>query len=90
NSSGLVTNSPATNYGIEGSLQIKPTDRLLVNLGASIFRPKVKNVVTAPATATAPAIVKDTEPAFAPREQFSAIVSWTPPIANDAISLSAN
>ncbi|MEV5024091.1 TonB-dependent receptor, partial [Sphingobium sp. LMA1-1-1.1] len=37
-----------------------------------------------------PAIVKDTEPAFAPREQFSAIVSWTPPIANDAISLSAN
>jgi len=90
NSSGLVTNSPASNYGIEASLQIKPTDRLSVNLGGSIFRPKVKNVVTAPATATAPAIVKDTEPAFAPREQVSIQASWTPPIANDAITLSAN
>ena len=90
NSSGLVTNRPATNYGIEASLQIKPTDRLMVNLGGSIFRPKVKNVVTAPATATAPAIVRDTEPAFAPREQVSAIVNWTPPIANDAIELSVN
>ena len=90
NTSGLVTNSPATNYGIEGSLQIKPTDRIVVNLGGSIFRPKVKNVVTAPATATAPAIIRDTEPAFAPREQFSAMVNWTLPIANDAISLSAN
>ena len=90
NSSGLVTNSPATNYGIEASLQIKPTDRLSVNLGGSIFRPKVKGVVTAPATATAPAIVKDTEPAFAPREQASVMVNWTPPIANDAISLSVN
>ena len=90
NSSGLVTNSPATNYGIEASLQIKPTDRLVVNLGGSIFRPKVKGVVTAPATATAPAIVKNTEPAFAPREQVSAMVNWTPPIANDAITLLAN
>ena len=90
NTSGLVQNNAATNYGIEGSLLIKPTERLSVNLGGSIFRPKVKDVTTAPATATAPAIIRDTEPAFAPREQFSAMVNWTPPIANDAISLSAN
>ena len=90
NSSGLVTNTPATNYGIEASLQIKPTDRLSVNVGGSIFRPKVKGVVTAPATATAPAIIKDTEPAFAPREQVSFMANWTPPVANDAIELSVN
>jgi len=90
NSSGLVTNSPSTNYGIEGSLQIKPTSRLLVNLGGSIFRPKVKDVAIAAATATAPAVVRDVEPAFAPREQASVMVNWTPPIANDAITLSAN
>jgi len=90
NSSGLVTNTPATNYGIEASLQIKPTDRLSVTLGGSVFRPKVKGVITAPATPTAPAIVKDTEPAFAPREQYSATVNWTLPVANDAISLSVN
>ena len=90
NSSGLVTNTPASNYGIEASLQIKPTDRLSVNVGGSIFRPKVKGVVTAPATATAPAIIKDTEPAFAPREQVSFMANWTPPVANDAIELSVN
>jgi len=90
NSSGLVQNNPATNYGIEGSLLIKPTQRLSVNLGGSVFRPKVKGVVTAPATATAPALIRDTEPAFAPREQFSAMINWIPPIASDAISLSAN
>ena len=90
NTSGLVQNNPATNYGIEANLQIKPTSRLSVNLGGSIFRPKVKGVVTAPATATAPALVRDTEPAFAPREQVSAMVNWTLPVANDAISLSAN
>ena len=89
-SSGLIRNNDATNYGIEGSLAIKPTGRLSVDLSGSIFRPKVKDVPIAAATATAPAVIRDVEPAFAPREQVSVRTSWTPPVANDAITLSAH
>jgi iron complex outermembrane receptor protein len=89
-SSGLIRNNDATNYGIEGSLAIKPTDRLSVDLSGSIFRPKVKDVPIAAATATAPAVIRDVEPAFAPREQVTVRMSWTPPVADDAITLSAN
>ena len=90
NTSGLVQNRPATNYGIEGSLLFRPSHRLSVNVGGTIFRPTVKNVEIAAATATAPAVIRDVEPAFAPREQVSVMASWNLPIANNAITLSAN
>jgi len=90
NTSGLVQNRAATNYGIEGSFLIRPSDRLSVNVAGSIFRPEVKNVDIAAATATAPAVVRDVEPAFAPREQVSVMANWTPPVWNDNITLSAN
>lgn len=90
NTSGLVQNRPATNYGIEGNVVIRPSHRLTVNVAGSIIRPKVKDVDIAAATATAPAVIRDVEPAFAPRGQASVIANWTPPIANDQITLTAN
>ena len=90
NTSGLVQNRPATNYGIEGNIEIRPSRRLSVNVAGSIIRPQVKNVEIAAATATAPAVIRDVEPAFAPREQVSVMTSWNLPIATDAITLSAD
>ena len=90
NTSGLVQNRPATNYGIEGSVLFRPSHRLSVNVAGSIIRPEVKGVDIAAATATAPAVIRNVEPAFAPRAQLFVMANWTPPIANDKITLSAN
>ena len=90
NGSGLVENRPATNYGLEGNILIRPSRRLSLNIAGSIIRPMVKNVDVAAATSTAPAVIRNVEPAFAPREQVFVMATWKPPIADDNITLSAN
>jgi iron complex outermembrane receptor protein len=89
-SRGLTTyvlNRPARNYGVEGSLTLKPVPNLQIDMSGSLLSAKVKNVTVS--TGLAP---QDVETPFAPKQQASAVVSYTMPgaIASGDLSLSAN
>ncbi|MFD2580567.1 TonB-dependent receptor domain-containing protein [Novosphingobium colocasiae] len=69
-----VLNKPARNYGVEGSLTVKPVPNLQFDFSGSLLNAKVKDVTVAngldPQTVRTP---------FAAKSQASALVSYTLP-----------
>jgi iron complex outermembrane receptor protein len=89
-SRGLTTyvlNRPARNYGVEGSLTLKPVRNLQIDMSGSLLSAKVKNVTVS--TGLDP---RDVDTPFAPKQQASAVVSYTLPgaVASGDLTLSGN
>ena len=87
NVSGIVQNRDARTYGGEVELSLRPLDGLQVDLSASAFNAKVKNLQIAPG------VFRDVRPSFAPRTQVSGRLSYTPQglhVAGGAITLSGD
>lgn len=87
NVSGVVQNRDARTYGIEAELSLRPVTGLQVDLSASTFNAKVKNLQIAPG------VFRDVRPSFAPRTQVSGRISYTPPelsVAGGSITLSGD
>jgi iron complex outermembrane receptor protein len=89
-SRGLVTfvsNKPARNYGVEGSLSLQPTPHFKIDLSGSLLSAKTKDVAV---SAGLPEQTVDTP--FAPHQQATVQASYTFPgvIAQGDIILSGN
>lgn len=83
----FVLNKPARNYGVEGSLTLKPVPELTIDLSGSLLKAEVKEVSI---SAGLPEQTVDTP--FAPKEQASAMVSYVFPaaIADGDLTFSGN
>ncbi|WP_068091205.1 TonB-dependent receptor [Novosphingobium rosa] len=89
-SRGLVTyvvNKPARNYGVEGSLTLKPVPNFQIDMSGSLLSAKVKNVQV---SSGLPEQTVDTP--FAPHQQAAVVASYTLPgaLAKGDIILSGN
>ena len=80
NVGGTIKNNDAHAWGAELGVQLAATDRLRLNGALAYTKSTIEDVVTTSATPTAPAIINDVRPTFAPRFQASANVSWDLPI----------
>ena len=74
NVSGVVQNRDARTYGAEAELVLRPIQGLQVNLSASAFNAKVKDLQIAPG------VFRDVRPSFAPRTQIAGRVSYKLPV----------
>ena len=86
NVSGFVQNRDARTYGMEAELTLRPADGLQLGVAASYFNAKVKDLQIAPG------VFRDVRPAFAPRTQISARVSYELPVnvAGGSVTLGAD
>ena len=86
NVSGFVQNRDARTYGAEADLTLRPADGLRLGFAASYFNAKVKDLQIAPG------VFRDVRPAYAPRTQLSARISYELPVdvAGGAVSLGAD
>ncbi|MDE2410725.1 MAG: TonB-dependent receptor [Sphingomonadales bacterium] len=84
NVSGVVQNRDARTYGAEVELALRPAEGLQVNLSASAFNAKVKNLQIAPG------VFRDVRPSFAPRTQVAGRISYKLPMAVLGGSLTLN
>ncbi len=83
----FVLNKPARNYGVEGSLTLKPIPALTIDLSGSLLNAKVKEVSVSTGLPE-----QTVETPFAPSEQAAAQVSYAVPseIAGGYLTLSGN
>jgi len=79
-SSGVVVNKDATNTGGELEIAASPVKGLELQLGASVFNAKVKDLQLNGPAGVSPILV-DVKPSFAPEKQISFLVrySWNLP-----------
>lgn len=72
--SGTVVNRPATEYGGEADITMRPTNALKVELQASVVHARVMDVNITPT------IVATTQPSFTPAAQAGFLISYRLPI----------
>src|SRR3546814_1808017 len=71
NASGIISNNDAHAWGVETNANFTFSSAFQGSLALSYTKATVENVAVAAATATAPAVIRDVRPAFAPRFQAS-------------------
>src|SRR3546814_13878658 len=67
NASGIISNNDAHAWGVETNANFTFSSAFQGSLALSYTKATVENVAVAAATATAPAVIRDVRPAFAPR-----------------------
>lgn len=80
NVTGTISNNDAHAWGGELGAQFTPTDRLRGTVAVAYTKATVKDVVIAAAAPTAPAVLDDVNPTFAPRLQASGNLSYDLPL----------
>ncbi len=80
NASGIISNNDAHAWGVETNANFTFSSAFQGSLALSYTKATVENVAVAAATATAPAVIRDVRPAFAPRFQASGNLSYDLPL----------